>query len=37
MAQQLDAANTVDLFTEISRGIEKWLWIVVAPYQASNQ
>jgi starvation-inducible DNA-binding protein len=30
----LDDADTADLFTEISRGIDKWLWFVEAHSQA---
>ena len=33
-ADELDDANTADLFTEISRGIDKWLWFVEAHSQA---
>jgi len=32
----LDDADTADLFTEISRGIDKWLWFVEAHLQASK-
>ena len=32
----LDDADTADLFTEISRGIDKWLWFVEAHTQAST-
>ena len=32
----LDDADTADLFTEISRGIDKWLWFVEAHSQASK-
>jgi len=32
----LDDADTADLFTEISRGIDKWLWFVEAHTQASK-
>src|SRR3954451_20263631 len=35
-ADQLDDADTADLFTEVSRGIDKWLWFVEAHTQASN-
>lgn len=31
---ELDDADTADLFTEISRGIDKWLWFVEAHSQA---
>jgi starvation-inducible DNA-binding protein len=33
-AGELDDAGTADLFTEISRGIDKWLWFVEAHSQA---
>jgi len=33
-ATDLDDAGTADLFTEISRGIDKWLWFVEAHAQA---
>ena len=33
-ANALDDAVTADLFTEISRGIDKWLWFVEAHSQA---
>jgi len=32
----LDDADTADLFTEISRGIDKWLWFVEAHTQATR-
>ncbi len=32
----LGDADTVDLFTEISRGTDKWLWFVEAHLQASK-
>ena len=35
-ADELDDADTADLFTEISRGIDKWLWFVEAHLQASS-
>jgi starvation-inducible DNA-binding protein len=35
-AQALDDADTADLFTEVSRGIDKWLWMVEAHGQASK-
>ena len=35
-ANALDDAGTADLFTEISRGIDKWLWFVEAHSQASK-
>jgi starvation-inducible DNA-binding protein len=33
-ANALDDADTADMFTEISRGIDKWLWFVEAHAQA---
>src|ERR1700704_185484 len=33
-ADELGDADTADLFTEISRGIDKWLWFVEAHSQA---
>ena len=33
-ADELDDAATADLFTEIPRGIDKWLWFVEAHSQA---
>lgn len=33
-ADKLDDAVTADLFTEVSRGIDKWLWFVEAHGQA---
>jgi starvation-inducible DNA-binding protein len=35
-ANALDDAGTADLFTEVSRGIDKWLWFVEAHSQASK-
>ena len=35
-AGELDDADTADLFTEVSRGIDKWLWFVEAHTQASR-
>ena len=35
-AGELDDADTADLFTEISRGIDKWLWFVEAHSQAKT-
>jgi starvation-inducible DNA-binding protein len=35
-ANALDDADTADLFTEISRGIDKWLWFVEAHSQAAK-
>ena len=34
--EKLGDADTADLFTEISRGIDKWLWFVEAHSQASK-
>lgn len=33
-AEGLDDADTADLFTEVSRGIDKWLWFVEAHAQS---
>ena len=33
-AGELDDAGTADLFTEVSRGIDKWVWFVEAHSQA---
>lgn len=35
-ANALDDAGTADLFTEVSRGIDKWLWFVEAHSQAAK-
>lgn len=35
-ADELDDADTGDLFTEVSRGIDKWLWFVEAHTQAAK-
>lgn len=35
-ANALDDADTADLFTEVSRGIDKWLWFVEAHSQATR-
>jgi starvation-inducible DNA-binding protein len=35
-ANTLDDADTADLFTEISRGIDQWLWFVEAHSQAAK-
>lgn len=35
-ADELEDAGTADLFTEISRGIDKWLWFVEAHAQAAK-
>ena len=35
-ADDLEDADTADLFTEVSRGIDKWLWFVEAHAQAAK-
>ncbi len=35
-ADELGDADTSDMFTEISRGVDKWLWFVEAHSQASK-
>jgi starvation-inducible DNA-binding protein len=35
-ADKLDDADTADIFTEISRGVDKWLWFVEAHAQAAQ-
>ncbi len=35
-ANELDDADTADLLTEVSRGIDKWLWFVEAHSQAAK-
>jgi len=35
-ADELEDADTADIFTEISRGIDKWLWFVEAHTQAAS-
>ena len=35
-AEELQDADTADIFTEISRGIDKWLWFVEAHLQAEK-
>src|SRR5712671_5494170 len=35
-AEDLDDAGTADMFTEISRGTDKWLWLVEAHSQATK-
>jgi starvation-inducible DNA-binding protein len=35
-ANELDDLDTADLFTEVSRGIDKWLWFVEAHLQADR-
>lgn len=35
-ADKLDDADTADIFTEVSRGVDKWLWFVEAHAQAAQ-
>jgi starvation-inducible DNA-binding protein len=35
-ADALDDADSADLFTEVSRGLDKWLWFVEAHAQAAK-
>jgi len=35
-ANDLNDLDTADLFTEVSRGIDKWLWFVEAHLQAEH-
>ena len=35
-ANELGDLDTADLFTEISRGVDKWLWFVEAHLQADR-
>ena len=35
-AEELEDADTADIFTEISRGTDKWLWFVEAHSQADK-
>lgn len=35
-AEEAEDADTTDMFTEISRGIDQWLWFVEAHLQAEN-
>jgi starvation-inducible DNA-binding protein len=35
-ADELEDADTADIFTEVSRGIDKWLWLVEAHLQADK-
>ncbi len=35
-ADDLDDADTADIFTDVSRGIDKWLWFVEAHAQAAK-
>jgi starvation-inducible DNA-binding protein len=36
LSSELRDADTADLFTEISRGIDKWLWMVEAHLHADR-
>jgi starvation-inducible DNA-binding protein len=36
VANDLDDADTADVFTEVSRGIDKWLWFIEAHHQSRN-
>jgi starvation-inducible DNA-binding protein len=36
LANDLVDLDTADLFTELSRGIDKWLWFVEARLQAER-
>jgi len=33
---ELDDADSVDILTEVSRGVDKWLWFVEAHLQADR-
>ena len=35
-ANELEDAGTADLFRSISRGIDKWLWLVAPDEQATK-
>ena len=35
-ATELQDADTADIFTEIARGIDKWLWFVETSQQSGN-
>ena len=35
-ANELSDADTADIFTEISRGVDKWLWFVEAHLQSNR-
>jgi starvation-inducible DNA-binding protein len=35
-SNEVNDADTADIFTEISRGVDKWLWMVEAHAQASD-
>ncbi len=36
VAAKLDDADTADIFTEISRGVDKWLWFVESHVQSAH-
>jgi starvation-inducible DNA-binding protein len=36
LANALDDAGTADVFTEVSRGTDKWLWMVEAHFQSTQ-
>jgi starvation-inducible DNA-binding protein len=36
LTDELGDADTADIFTEVSRGIDKWLWFVEAHSQAEK-
>ena len=35
-SNEMNDADTADIFTEISRGIDKWLWMVEAHLEATS-
>jgi starvation-inducible DNA-binding protein len=35
-ATELKDADTADIFTEIARGIDKWLWFLETSQQSGN-
>src|SRR5262252_1962601 len=35
-SNEVNDADTADIFTEISRGVDKWLWMVEAHFQAER-
>jgi starvation-inducible DNA-binding protein len=35
-ATELKDADTADIFTEVARGIDKWLWFVETSQQSGN-